>query len=167
MTAKQDVTPEQWRLIANLPIEVAAAASVADPTHQAASTREILAALSTLLSGVKLLRHNELVQAVFDDYKADGRGEAAILKLSQDPPPDLVDATLEHVREAVALLASRPDQDEVAEFKLWLRGIASDIVASSASGGFLGIGGAPVSEEEVTFLARLTKALGLADAEET
>src|SRR5215218_3785866 len=127
MTVPAGFTPEQWQLIARLPVEVAAAATVAEPSHEAGSTRELLAALSTLLSGVKLLRHNALVQAVFDDYKQDGRG----------------------------------DQDEVEEFKLWLRGIAADIVTSSSSGGFLGIGGTPVTDAEESFLDRLTQALGL------
>src|SRR5687767_14894794 len=100
MSAMPQFAPEEWQLIANLPIEVAAAASVADASRHAGSSRELFAALSTLLSGVQLLRHNELVQAVFDDYKRDGRGEAAILELSQAPPPDLVDRTLDHIRQA-------------------------------------------------------------------
>jgi hypothetical protein len=162
MTAMQDFTIEEWQLIARLPVEIAAAASVADADHDAGSTREVLVALSTLLSGVKLLRHNELVQAVFDDYKADGHGEAEILELSQDPPADLVERTLDHTREAVAILGIRADQDEIAEFKLWLRGIASDIVMASTSGGFLGIGGEPATEKEITFLDQLTDALGVA-----
>ena len=167
MTMPAGFTPEQWQLIARLAVEVAAAATVAEPSHEAGSTRELLAALSTLLSGVKLLRHNALVQAVFDDYKQDGRGEAAILNLSQDPPPDLPERALANVRQAVAILAGRADQDEVEEFKLWLRGIAADIVTSSSSGGFLGIGGTPVTDAEESFLDRLTEALGLEPAYQT
>jgi hypothetical protein len=161
MTARDDFTPDEWRLISHLPVEIAAAASVAEESHQAGSTRELLAAISTLLSGAMLLRHNHLVRAVFDEYKADGHGEAELLELSQDPPPDIVDAALEQARQAATILAARSNRDEAIEFKLWLRGIASDIVMSSARGGFLGIGGTQVTEDEVTFLDRLTDALGL------
>jgi hypothetical protein len=161
MTTRDDFTPDEWHLISRLPVEIAAAASVAEENHEAGSTRELLAAISTLLSGAMLLRHNALVQAVFDEYKADGRGEAELLELSQDPPADFVDVALEQTRQAVTILAERPNRDEAIEFKLWLRGIASDIVMSSARGGFLGIGRAPVTEAEATFLDRLTNALGL------
>jgi hypothetical protein len=156
-----NLSPEEWQVLSRLPIEVAAAATVADSTRGAGSTRELLAALSTLLAGVKLLRHNELVQTVFDAYKLDGHGEAEILQLSQDPPPDLVENTLSLVRQANEILAGRPDQDAATEFKLWLRGVAAEIISSSASGGFLGFGGRSVTDEEVSFLDRLTKALGL------
>lgn len=161
MTVRDDFTPSEWRLISHLPVQIAAAASVAEESREPGSTRELLAAISTLLSGAMLLRHNRLVQAVFDDYKADGRGEAELLELSQDPPADMVDIALEQTRQVGAILAARLDQDEATEFKLWLRGIASDIVMSSTSGGFLGIGGTQVTEGEVTFLDRLTDALGL------
>ena len=161
MTVRDDFTPDEWRLISHLPVEIAAAASVAEESHEAGSTRELLAAISTLLSGAMLLRHNLLVQAVFDEYKADGRGEAELLELSQDPPADIVDVALEQARQAATVLAARPNRDEAIEFKLWLRGIASDIVMSSARGGFLGFGGTPATKGEVTFLDRLTDALGL------
>lgn len=167
MTVPAGFTPEQWQVIVRLPVEVAAAATVAEPTHEAGTTRELLAALSTLLSGAKLLRHNALVQAAFDDYKQDGRGEAAILELSQDPPPDLPERALASVRQAGEILAGRADQDEATEFKLWIRGIAADIVTSSSSGGFLGIGGTSVTDAEETFLDRLTATLGLDSSNQT
>jgi len=161
MPPVRGMTPDEWQIISRLPVEVAAAAAVADTSHESGSTRELLAALSTLLSGVMLLRHNELVQSVFEEYKKDGRGEAEILELSQEPPPDLVERALALVRQANEILARRPDQDEVTEFELWLRGIATEIISSSTSGGFLGFGGTSVTDDEVSFLDRLTDALGL------
>jgi hypothetical protein len=161
MTTRGDFSPDDWRLLARLPIEIGAAASVADEGAGSGTTRELLAAISTLTGGAMLLRHNQLVQAVFDDYKADGHGEAQLLELSQNPPPDLVSTTLEHASTAAAVLAAHANADDAGEFKLWLRGIASDIVTSSAKGGFLGIGGAQVTDEEIGFLDRLTSALAL------
>jgi hypothetical protein len=161
MPPPEGMTADEWRVVSRLPVEVAAAATVADTSHDAGSTRELFAAFSTLLSGVKLLRHNDLVQSVFDEYKQGGHGEAEILALSQGPPPDLVERALAQVRQANGILARREVQGEVTEFKLWLRGIAAEIVSSSASGGFLGIGGTSVTDDEVTFLDRLTEALGL------
>lgn len=161
MTIRNGFSPDDWRLLARLPIEIAASASVAEADRAAGSTRELLAAISTLLSGAKLLRHNPLVHEVFEDYKEDGRGEAELLELSQNPPPDLVQSTLNRAAQASAILASSPAPDEAGEFKLWLRSIASDIVMSSRSGGFLGIGGTQVTDDELSFLDRLTAALGL------
>lgn len=161
MTIRDKFSPDDWRLLAHLPIEIAAAASVADSSADAGSTRELLAAITTLQSGAMLLRHNELVQSVFDDYKHDGQGEAALLELSQNPPAELVATTLADAERASVILAEPAIGGDVEEFKLWLRGIASDIVQSSASGGFLGIGGTQVTDDEVTFLDRLTSALAL------
>jgi hypothetical protein len=161
MSIRNEFTPDEWRLLARLPIEIAAAAAVADEERRAGSTRELLAAISTLLSGAMLLRHNQLVQDVFDDYKQDGRGEAELLEMSQNPPADLLPETLAHATQASTFLADRVSAEEAGEFKLWLRGIASEIVLSSSSGGFLGIGGTPVTDEELGFLDHLTGALAL------
>lgn len=155
------LSPEIRSILNDLPIEIAAAASVADRTTDAGTTREIFAALSTLLAGAKLLRHNELVQSVFDEYKRDGQGEARILSLSQDPPADLIPRSLEDARTAAGALDALPDREAVLEFKLWLRGIAAEIVSTSQTGGFLGIGGTVVTEEEGAYLDRLTTALGI------
>lgn len=154
--------PEIRSILNDLPmrIAIAAAASVADHATETGTTREIFAALSTLLTGAKLLRHNSLVQSVFDEYKRDGQGEARILSLSHDPPDNLIPRSLEDARTAAGALDALPDRDAVLEFKLWLRGIAAEIVSSSQTGGFLGIGGTVVTEEGA-YLDHLTAALGI------
>lgn len=161
MRGRYDFTDSEWTTLTRLPIDVAAAATIAEGKDNSGSTVEVLTALSALLAGVKLLRHNALVQSVFDDYKHEGHGEADILELTQNPPEGLVLRSLALAREAAAPL-SRVPEEVASEFKFWIRNIAADIVTASSTGGFLGIGGQVVTEAEEAYLDRLTTALGIA-----
>ncbi len=155
-------TFEEWELINSLPIEVAAAASVSDAVDGSGSTREIMTAINAFPTGAMLLRHNEIVRALFEEYKTDGRGEERLLQLSQDPPIDLVNQTIEKATAVTGILAARGDQIEAEEYRNWLSSLAAEIVFSSKAGGFLGIGGTRVTDGEHSFLTVLNDALGIA-----
>jgi len=155
-------TTEEWNLVSSLPIEVAAAASIADAKDGAGSTREIMTAINAFPTGAMLLRHNEIVRALFDEYKTDGQGEERLLQLSQDPPIGLIDRTIERVHEVNGFLGARGDQIEADEYRNWLSSLATEIVFTSKAGGFLGIGGTRVTEGEHSFLTVLNDALGIA-----
>jgi hypothetical protein len=151
--------PDDWRLLTELPTRVAAAATVADGQDAGGSTRAVVTAIESLLGNAKLLAHNALVQEVFAVYRHEGQGEAALLELSQNPPPGLVDRAIADAERARAVLDRLPNRGMTAEYAGWMLAVADEVVAASRTGGLLGLGGRTVTANEPALLGRLRAAL--------
>src|SRR4051812_34077556 len=52
------------------------------------------------------------------------------------------------LRRAIDLLEERATQEEVVEYKRFVYGLAEDVARAYREGGFLGIGGSPISDAE-------------------
>jgi hypothetical protein len=68
-------------------------------------------------------------------------------------------------KEAMAVSRAISETKSPAEakpFKMWLASIAAKVSQASKEGGFLGIGGTPVSRDEENALRQLSEALGMA-----
>jgi hypothetical protein len=69
---------------------------------------------------------------------------------------------LEVLKQAAAIVDAKAPSDASA-FKSWLRHTAQAVAeASTEGGGFLGVGGVPVSEAEKATLAQISAKLGVA-----
>ena len=68
---------------------------------------------------------------------------------------------IETLRQAGAVVDAKAPGDAAA-FKGWLRQISQHVAEASKEGGFLGIGGVPVSEAEKATLTEISSALKLA-----
>lgn len=78
------------------------------------------------------------------------------------PKERLRSLALERVGAATSLLDSAGgSQEETTAYRQWLYGLAEKVAKAAKEGGFLGIGGTWVSEEEQAFLAELRTALQL------
>ena len=161
MSTRDDYTPVEWTLLAELPTRVVAAAVKVEPAGELGSVRELVTGLTTLANVAMENRHNPLIQSVFDHYKQGGQGEEQALHLSNQWVDDLIPDTIERCRQVADVLARRSDPQEAVEFKRWLFDTAASIVSAASTGGFLGIGGQRVSEAEATFLDKLANALGI------
>ena len=73
-------------------------------------------------------------------------------------PADAVQRSLANLKEVSAILDAKAPQD-AAGFKTWLKTISQNVADASSEGGFLGIGGAQVSDAEKATLADISKAL--------
>lgn len=88
----------------------------------------------------------------------------AAQKASQPKTTDsatAVQRSLESVRKAVALVEEKAGAEAAAEYKSYLYRLAEQVAASAKEGGFLGIGGVMVSEQEKAVLAQLKQLLGV------
>jgi hypothetical protein len=76
-------------------------------------------------------------------------------------PAEIKAKCIETLRQAGAVVDARAPGDAAA-FKGWLRQISQHVAEASKEGGFLGIGGVPVSEAEKATLTEISSALKLA-----
>lgn len=103
-----------------------------------------------------------------------------IAEIVADPPyvdksrfgsPDAVhadeirDGTLECRREAVALRERKADREELEDYRTFVLGLGQVVAEAHKEGGFLGIGGKPVSIGEQAALDEIATALGATSAE--
>jgi hypothetical protein len=76
-------------------------------------------------------------------------------------PEELHDQGTQRIREAVALLEQKATPDEVDAYKRFVLDVAERAAKAHKEGGFLGVGGEEVSENERAALDELATTLGL------
>jgi hypothetical protein len=127
--------------------------------------KESFASGNALLTAKTDPGSDALIKAVVADFEtAEGRSTARDglkEKLTGGKPAEIKARCIETLRQAGALVDTKAPGDAAA-FKGWLRQISQHVAEASKEGGFLGIGGVPVSEAEKATLAEISNALKLA-----
>jgi hypothetical protein len=141
------------------------AVTAADPSGLWGLLRESFAG-GTELAKVKMdPAANPLVKAVVADFgTTEGRSTARDGlkgKLTGSTPAQIKTQCIDALRQVGALLDAKAPSDSAA-FKGWLRQVSQHVAEAAKEGGFLGIGGAAVSEAEKATLADISSALKLA-----
>jgi hypothetical protein len=157
MASKADFTPEEWNKIEFAPLNTALFIALASPSGPIGMVQEMFAAVSSVVDIEQDSAAGELLRAVAADIKA------------RKEKPDMPRFTsLEEgrahvsgaVRDAVALLDAKAP-DEASAVKRWLYGVAEKAASAAREGGFFGIGGTAVSEQEQAALVELAGWLGV------
>ena len=65
-----------------------------------------------------------------------------------DAPDEIRSVALEQLRRAIRLIDHNAHDDELVEYKRFVYSLAETVAAAHKEGGFLGIGGKPISENE-------------------
>ena len=103
-----------------------------------------------------------LVKAIVADLEAGpGRGAASQelqAKFASTAPADVKAKCIEILRQASELLDAKAPGNSAA-FRAWLARISREVAEAAKEGGFLGIGGVPVSEAERATLSEISSAL--------
>ena len=163
-TRPDQFTPEEWNLLLALPRETAIAAAIADPGGRVGATKAIVAAFKELVAGEAEYPGNALIAALLVELRTgtqgpEDRGEE--LEIDEAEHGRRLAEALAHARAANALLAAKVEPPQADEYRRWVVGIARTAVGAAKSGGFLGLGGERVTEEEAGFIADLRAALGM------
>lgn len=82
-------------------------------------------------------------------------------KLKDLKPAEIPAKCIETLRQVGAMVDAKAPGDAAA-FKGWLRQISQHVAEAATEGGFLGIGGVPVSDAEKATLKEISSALKLA-----
>ena len=73
---------------------------------------------------------------------------------------DIETIVAERLRDALALLEQKATAEEVAAYRSFVAGLADTVAKAHKEGGFLGVGGKEVSEEEQAALDEIAALLG-------
>jgi hypothetical protein len=164
MTDKSNFTPDEWKLVLESVMTAGIAVTAADPSGLWGLLKESFASGTELAKAKMDPGTNALIKAVVEDFgSSEGRSAARDdlkSKLTGSKAAEIKDKCIETLRQAAAVIDAKAPGDAVA-FKGWLRQISQHVAEASKEGGFMGIGGVPVSEAEKATLAEISSALKL------
>lgn len=164
MASKSNFTPEEWKTLLESAMMAGIAVTAADPSGLWGTLKESMASARTIMGAAHNSSSTELMKAVAGEYEtAEGRAiarEGLRAELSRKTPAEIVTKALEVVKQAAALVDAKAPAG-AASFKAWLQHIAQAVAEASKEGGFLGFGGAQISDTEKATLAHIAESLGL------
>jgi hypothetical protein len=165
MTDKSNFTADEWKLLLESVTMAGVAITAAEPSGLWGLLKESFAEGTELAKAKMDPKANSLIKAVVSDFETpQGRSVARDgLKeqLAGSKPAEIKAKCIETLRKAGAVLDAKAPGDAGA-FKVWLRQISQHVAEAAKEGGFLGIGGVPVSEAEKATLKEISGALKLA-----
>ena len=164
MTDKSNFTPEEWKLLLQSVIAVGIAVTAAEPSGLWGLLKESFAGGTDLAKAKMDPSTNALIKAVVADFStAEGSAARDGLKntFKGSKPAEIKDKCIEILRQTAAIVDVKAPGDATA-LKSWLQQISQHVAEASKEGGFLGIGGVPVSDAEKATLTEISSALKLA-----
>ena len=162
MADKSSFAAQEWTLLLESVMAAGMAVSMADTGGLWALLQEGFASGGALVKAKVDAGTNALIKAVVADLET-GPGRSAAreglqAKFASTAPADIKTKCIEILSEASALLDAKAPADAIA-FKTWLGQISQGVAEAAKEGGFLGIGGVPVSEAEKATLSEISSAL--------
>jgi hypothetical protein len=138
MTTKASFNAEDWTVITTAP---ALAGLLVASSEPGGNLRESVA-LTRGYAEARARQPGELLEDVLTT--------APSLDAATRPktPEDIRAVALEQLRAAVRVLDRVAQDDELVEYKRFVYALAESVAQAHKEGGFLGIGGTPVSENE-------------------
>lgn len=154
-----DFTPEEWNLLADTPLAVAAAIALAEP---GGARRETDALLHAWREGITLFPNSVVVQRLTRDFHPEDREQPA-----NESPNEMLSPTPQHIqteavglcRHALQVLTQTVAVREVDAYKGFVMHIAVAVAGAAESGGIVGLGGVAVTMNERDALRAIRLAL--------
>ncbi len=158
MSKKTDYTSEEWKAISSAPVAAGLLISLADASGAVGLAKEAIA-IGQAISQSTESDVPDIVKALAEDVKSGG-GRPAFPDLPAGDRTATMDALIGAIKSAVLAVESK-SPGELDAFKQWLVSVATSVSLASKEGGFLGMGGTPVSDSEQQALKQLTDLLGV------
>jgi hypothetical protein len=151
MTKKGDFNADEWTLVLEGP---PTAGMIVITAQKGGTIRESISMAKAYREAREQFAGTELL----DDILA--------AKPELDPnryrsPQELHDQGYQRIRDALALLEQKATPDEVDPYKRFVLAVAERAAKAHKEGGFLGVGGEEVSENERAALDELATTLGI------
>jgi hypothetical protein len=165
MADKSTFTSDEWQTLLESVMATGLAVTAAEPSGLFGLLQESFASGKMLAKARMDGNSNALIKAVVDDLATSSGRSTSSSGLKQalggKKPGEIKTACIEVLGKTEAILGAKAPGDAAA-YKGWLRQIAETVANASTEGGFLGIGGVVVSENEKATLAEISNALKLA-----
>jgi hypothetical protein len=160
MSGKADFSVDEWDLLRSSPLMASLLVVAASPSGPVGLIQESTAAGKVIMQTAGTAQ-TPLLKALSEDVMQT----MAIPKPPAGATPAKVqDAAAEILRRTSALLTTKATPEEANETREWLAKVAQATAEAAKEGGFLGIGGTLVSDQEKVALATVNTALGLTAA---
>ena len=149
MTGKSDFTEEEWKLVLEAP---PSAGLIVIASDRGGSIRESFSMAKAYTEARKEHGESELLDEI-----VSAKPEMDHTRFHS--PEELKEASLGHIKDAVALLKEKATPEEADEYKKFIVVLASR-VAEARKEGFLGLSGERVSDDEKAAIQEIEAALG-------
>jgi hypothetical protein len=162
MLGQNDFTADEWTLIRRAPFMAGLMVVAASPSGPLGVVKEMFAVGKTLADVKRHGASSDVAKALVADLEsADAREQGIPTELQGKSPDQVRSAALEACRQAATAVEKKGQPGETQAFKQWLVSVGQAVAEAAKEGGFLGIGGARVSEQEASALKDLSSALGV------
>lgn len=155
MSKQTDYTPEEWKTISTAPVMAGLLVTVSDLSGPIGMAKEAFAVVKGVVD-TAAGTSNELIKAVSEGIKAQG-GRPDMPDLPNDRAA-VRTALIDGCKRALSVVMQKSPA-EAEEYKQWLTSLAQKTAEASKEGGFLGIGGVQISEDEKAAVNELSSAL--------
>ena len=149
MTGKADFTEDEWKLVLEAP---PSAGLIVIASDRGGSVRESFSMAKAYTEARKEHGESELLDEIVS-------AKPEMDHTRYHSPEELKEASLGHIRDAVALLKEKATPEEVDEYKKFIVALANR-VAEARKEGFMGLSGERVSDAERSAIAEVEAALG-------
>ncbi len=161
MSRKENFTPDQWKLLLDVPPLVGTAVMMAGNSGLG-TVKEAFA----IASGVLAARHgyegNQLIEDLIQGRLKEG-DRSEVEKFSNQyrgmNAEQVIEAAVQKCELVAALLDEFSDPQEADQFKAWTMSVGQNVAEAAKEGGVLGFGGERVSPQEQEVLDRVQAAL--------
>jgi hypothetical protein len=156
--ARETYTDQQWQQLVDAAPSIAR--GVAASSGSAAQTELELEAFLRLLEQT---RNETSGQGLLGSLAADvhARLSTGTLSLAAE---DVVADGIHAARQAGALLAVDPDEQEARAVRYWLMEVARTVAGATREGGILGLGGQDLSRAERDTMTAISEGLGMTES---
>jgi hypothetical protein len=162
MADKASFTPEEWTLLRRSPAMAGLVIVAASPSGPIGAVQEALAMGRILTEAKSGAGTSQLINSLAADLTSSAGGSGLeVSELVGKSPEQIRGHALETLRRAVTLVDGKAPAESSA-FRRWLLTIGEKVAAAAREGGFLGIGGTDVSDQEKSALTDLGRSIGIA-----
>jgi hypothetical protein len=149
LTGKADFTEDEWKLVLEAP---PSAGLIVIASDRGGSVRESFSMAKAYTEARKDHGDSELLDEIVS-------AKPEMDHTRYHSPEELKEASLGHIRDAVALLKEKAAPEEVDEYKKFIVALANR-VAEARKEGFMGLSGERVSDAERSAIGEVEAALG-------
>jgi glutathione S-transferase len=153
MAGKSDFSAEEWNMLRQGPFMASMLVIAASPSGPAGLKKE-MAAANRVIAEAAYSARTPLLQSLGQDLK-----QTSSFPWLDEGHRSFHDMAVAILKQVCGLLERKASPEEADEMKQWLNTIARRTAEAAKEGGFLGVGGTLVSDQEQEALDTIKSAL--------